>query len=88
MIVHPTQTQSYGTDPTAAAVQAALRPATFQPARRAPEQSPSAGRAGTFDVDTLYPNLSTATERPSIVLAATRQIAAAFASLRHVIASL
>ena len=88
MIVHPTHAQSYGTDPTADAVRATLRPASFQAARRDGDTPESAGRAMTFDVDKLYPNLAPAAERPSVVAAAARRLAAAFASIRHAVASL
>lgn len=88
MIIHHEQSSSYGTDPVAGAVRAALRPATFRAARRADDAQASLGRAATFDVDALYPNLSHAPGRSSFAAAARYRLAAALAGVRHAIASL
>jgi hypothetical protein len=85
MLINQTRSPSYGTDPVAGDVRSALRPATFQAARRADDAHASAGRAGTFNVDALYPNLSFAPVRPSIVAAAGRRIATAAAALAMVV---
>lgn len=76
IIVVSSPAPSHSTDPTAAAVSAALRPASFQAASRT-EKALAIG--SQLDVDRLYPNLSAAKQSVRPMGA----IASALAALRH-----
>jgi hypothetical protein len=82
IITASTAAISHSTDPSAAAVTAGFRSASFQPASRADDSNrPSAGVP--LDVERLYPSLCASVE-PSMVL---RVMRTARATLRRTLAA-
>jgi hypothetical protein len=80
IITASTAAISHNTDPSAAAVTAGFRSASFRPAARA-DESHLASACAPLDVDRLYPSLRPSVEVPNVLKAmraaiATRALAA------------
>jgi hypothetical protein len=81
IITASTAALSHSTDPSAAAVTAGFRSASFQPASRIDEPNrPSA--CAPLDVERLYPSLYPSVEAPKVL----RGMRAAIATLRRALA--
>jgi hypothetical protein len=80
-----TASASYSVDPTAAALSASLRPASFSAARREDDSVMPPARA--LDIERLYPNLVHASEPahrisvPAALAASVRALRRAFAAV-------
>jgi hypothetical protein len=81
IITASTAAVSHSTDPSAAAVTAGFRSASFRPAARADESHASA--CAPLDVDRLYPSLRPSVEAPKVL----RGMRAAIATLRRALAA-